>query len=380
MKIAQIAPINCVVSFEGSASGVCDIIGDITNSLVKRKHQVDLFSVSSSTSNARICYAIKDAISPSKISKQDIISGNTFSVLSAINTSQVYYKSANYDIIHSHLGNNGQVESIFFAPLVDTPTISTIHCPLEEISTELLKLNHKNHTFIGISKSQLRNYNFLHAKVVYHGIDTQKFAFSQNADNYFLFVGRLHEQKGAHTIVEIARKEKISLKIIGKVPSDHKNYFNDKIKKYLNEKIKLIGELPRVKVINYFQKAKALVVPLGWEEPFGLTLVESMATGTPVIAFARGSVPEIIKDGKTGFIVNYSDKDKRGNWIIKKTGIAGLTEAVKKIYSMPEDVYRKMRLACRKHVEENFTVEKMVDNYEKVYKEVITDWNKKHKK
>lgn len=100
-------------------------------------------------------------------------------------------------------------------------------------------------------------------------------------------------------------------------------------------------------------------------------MIEAMACGTPVVAYARGSVPEVIKDGETGFIVNPSDTDIRGNWIIKKTGIEGLCEAVERIYSMPEDQYRQMRRNCRAHVEKNFTVERMVDEYEKVYKEIL---------
>jgi glycosyltransferase involved in cell wall biosynthesis len=114
-----------------------------------------------------------------------------------------------------------------------------------------------------------------------------------------------------------------------------------------------------------------MLAPLTWEEPFGLTLIESMACGTPVIAFARGSVPEIIEDGKTGYIVNSSEDDKRGDFVIKKTGIEGLCEAVERIYDMSEEGYRQMRKNCRAHVENNFTVERMVDQYEALYKEIL---------
>jgi glycosyltransferase involved in cell wall biosynthesis len=103
--------------------------------------------------------------------------------------------------------------------------------------------------------------------------------------------------------------------------------------------------------------------PIEWEEPFGLVMVESMATGTPVIAYARGATKEIIKDGETGFLVNPSDIDIRGNFIIKKTGQAGIQEAVERIYSMPDNEYARIRQNCRRHVENLFTIEKMVNQY-----------------
>jgi glycosyltransferase involved in cell wall biosynthesis len=102
-----------------------------------------------------------------------------------------------------------------------------------------------------------------------------------------------------------------------------------------------------------------------------MVMIEAMACGTPVVAFARGSVPEVIKDGETGFIVNPSDEDKQGDWIFKRTGVDGFGEAVERIYSMPDTEYRKMRYACRRHVEENFTVEKMVNGYETVYRKIL---------
>ncbi len=124
--------------------------------------------------------------------------------------------------------------------------------------------------------------------------------------------------------------------------------------------------------IIFYKKAKCFLYPLMWDEPFGYIFLESMACGTPVVAFARGSVPEVVKDGETGFIVNSSPEDIRGNFVIKKTGIDGLCEAVERIYAMPEEEYRQMRGNCRGHVERNFTVERMVDEYEKVYEKILS--------
>ena len=131
-----------------------------------------------------------------------------------------------------------------------------------------------------------------------------------------------------------------------------------------------LGFLEQKELVSYYQNAKLFLFPIEWEEPFGLVMIEAMAAGTPIVAFARGSVPEVIKDGETGFIVNSSDEDKRGDWIVKKVGIDGLCEAVERIYSMPKDHYRQMRKNCRGHVEKFFTIEKMIDNYEMVYKQI----------
>ena len=122
---------------------------------------------------------------------------------------------------------------------------------------------------------------------------------------------------------------------------------------------------------NHYKNAAYFLYPLQWEEPFGLTFIEAMACGTPVIAFARGAVPEIVEDGKTGFIVNGSDDDKRGNWIVKKTGIEGICEAIKRISKMPDNKYKEMRRYCRKYTEKHFDISRMADDYEVLYKNLI---------
>jgi glycosyltransferase involved in cell wall biosynthesis len=119
----------------------------------------------------------------------------------------------------------------------------------------------------------------------------------------------------------------------------------------------------------FLGNARAFMFPIHWEEPFGLVMAEAMACGTPVIGYARGSVPEIVRDGVTGFIIDPPDGDgfpisESGKWIIKKRGVEGLIEAIGRVREID-------RAACRRHVEENFTVEKMVAGYEEVYKKII---------
>lgn len=378
MKIAQVAPIRYTV-LPDSGHPVANVIRDITEGLIKKGHEVTLFTVSGSKTSAKLFSVFKESLSEEDISQKEKESGHTFSVVSAWHNLQVYLQADNFDVIHTHLGNFGQIESVFLAPLIKTPTVSTFHCPLNEIAIDILKDNSKNQTFVGISQSQLEDDNFfVKSPVVYHGIDLKKFEFNNKGGNYLFFAARLHPQKGAHIAIKISQRLRMPLKIAGRILSSSQDYFEKEIKPFLKSpNTEYLGEKSSEQMSRIYQNAKAFLFPIQWEEPFGLVMIEAMACGTPIIAYARGSVPEVVVDGKTGFIVNSSDSDKRGNWIVKKTGLEGFEEAVRKIYEMPKAEYQKMRANCRKRIEENFTIEKMVDGYEAVYKKVIRDFKKK---
>jgi glycosyltransferase involved in cell wall biosynthesis len=212
---------------------------------------------------------------------------------------------------------------------------------------------------------------------VHNGISTKIFRFNKKGSEIMLFSGRLKKIKGLMDAIDVSLKAGKKMKFVGSVSMDEsdRNYLNNNVMPKINRNKRLIkyrGFIPRDKIGNFYGCSKLTLFPIKWEEPFGLVMIESMATGTPVVGFARGSVKEVIKDGETGFIINPSDDDIRGNWIIKKTGIEGMVEAVKRIYSMPEEEYSDMRRNCRKHVEENFSIEHMVDEYEKAYKKILS--------
>jgi len=201
-----------------------------------------------------------------------------------------------------------------------------------------------------------------------HGIDSERIPFERGKRTHLLWFGRLDPKmpKGLPEALTISNTLKIPINIYTYV--EDPNYFRTHIKPLFSQYTHFYTNIPRQ---EYFKNAKVLVIPLGWEEPFGLTFLEAMASGTPVIAFARGSVPEIIQDGETGFIVNWSETDSRGNWITQKTGTAGICEAIERVYALSDADYTAMQWKCRERVENHFTIAKMVDGYETVYQKIF---------
>ena len=254
-----------------------------------------------------------------------------------------------FDIIHIHPPFPQNV--ICFAPMVTTPTIVTLHDPASALWHQFLFPLYEyapQLSFVSISRTQRRALPALHyAGTVYNGIEVEDYPFKSTSGDYLLFAGRLVPEKGVAEAVHVARRANEKLLIAGsRIEQD---YFDAEVKPFLGEQIQFLGMVKFNEMPQLYEKAKALVFPIKWEEPFGLVMAEAMACGTPVIAFRRGSVPEIIVDGKTGFIVD-NEED--------------MVEAVKRIDTID-------RAECRKHVERNFSMERMVDEYAKVYSHIL---------
>jgi len=286
----------------------------------------------------------------------------------------------NFDLFHVNIGNGEIV--LPFARFVKKPIIITMHGTLNDIYTHKFfsqYKNLKNVYYVSISNAQRKPYPSLnYIRTIYHGIDIYKdFQFNPTGDKNIIWTGRAIPDKGLDIVLSVVKKVKKKAKVFPIIKEDYLHWLHDEIIKKRNliyqvVKIYIDFDVNRTELNHHYQTSKLFLFPLQWEEPFGLTLIESMACGTPVVSFARGSVPEIVKDGETGFLVNPSNDDKRGDWIIKKTGIEGLCEAVEKIYSMPEERYKVMRKACREHVEKLFTVERMMNEYVEVYKKILS--------
>ena len=287
--------------------------------------------------------------------------------------SKAFSMQDQFDLYHVNIGD-GDI-ALPFSPFVKRPIVITIHHILDtDYMRKFFSLYKKssNVFFISASNAQrklLPNLNYL--STIYHGVDPKVFSFNGSGGGNIMWAGRAIPEKGIHHVVEVAQKTNRNADLFGIPRKEHQAWLQKTVLDKLGQSTFQTG-LHRHQLIEHFQTSKAFLLPVSYEESFGFVLIEAMSCGTPVIAFARGSIPEVIKDGVTGFIVNSSDDDIRGDWIIKKTGVEGLCEAVEKIYSMSKDEYVEMRLACRNHVMQHFTIERMVSEYIQAYKKAIT--------
>jgi len=250
------------------------------------------------------------------------------------------------DIIHIHPADRALPFGLAFKQI---PVVYTLHDPVYPWRGDIFQMfQGRNQYYVSISNAQRKpapDLNWI--ATIYNGLDLKLFPFSSAPKNQCLFLGRLLPTKGVAEAIIAAQKAKEKLIIAG-TPNEG-SYWEKKIKPFLGKNIKYVGNIPYEKTYKYYACAKALLCPIQWEEPFGLTFIEAMACGTPVIAFNRGSVPEVIKDGKTGFIVN---------------SIEEMIVAIKKINQIS-------RKECRAWVEKKFNLKKMADDYEKVFLKIL---------
>lgn len=345
LRIAQIAPLWFSIPPK-KYGGTERIISFLSEGLTKKGHQVTLFATGDSKTKAKLVAPIEKGIIPS---------GGNWSNFwwNPFCHSMAFERADEFDIIHCHWGIMGA----YFQRFVKTPVVHTMHNipPSHDKKWRIFDYYRKDLNLVFISHSERRNAKFRSKKtwVIYNGINVNEFKLNVKPKDHFVWVARITAVKGPENAIKIAQKAGIKLLLAGQIQPQHKKYFKEKIKPHLNNQIQYVGELTQKELVKFYGEARACLYPIEWEEPFGLVMAESMACGTPVIAFNQGSVPELIKDGETGFIV----KD-----------IEEAVRAVKKI----DQIDRRM---CRKRVEENFSVQKMVDEYEKLYYEIIAKEN-----
>jgi glycosyltransferase involved in cell wall biosynthesis len=351
LKIAQVAPIWYPVP-PPKYGGIERIVYYLTEGLVKLGHRVTLFASGDSKTSAKLKFWRKRHLVRDKISWQDYF-------LELEHLAFAFSQANNFDILHCHLGP----KSFFFLNFVKIPILYTFHNPIRvKPKTPLFEIAKRykrkiNAVFLTEASRKFCNFKFKRNFIIYNGIDINLFRFNKNPKDYFLWVGRVEPYKGIENAIYAARKTKIKLLLVGKLDPERKEYFRKKIKPNLGQKIRYLGEVSQKKLVKLYQNAICTLYPIEWEEPFGLIMVESMACGTPVIVFDRGSAKEVVKDKKTGFVIPFLNEEGEKNF-------EGLIKAIKKIKEIKRE-------DCRKWVKNKFSIEKMVKNYEKVYHEIL---------
>ena len=310
--------------------------------LSEKKHQVILFAGAGTKKNFDVNTIHVEEIEINQKSEPDpsMTEGSRKLRLQMVVSSKVCQRLIDfqdqYDII---LNNMGEAVFLPIAKMLNKPLANVMHLNLFPDLTGIFKEFNSN--IITISNAQRIGFEDLnYLATVYNCVDTQKYMFNPTPDNYLLMVATIGRHKNQKTAIDVAKKMNLPLVLAGKIRDQ--DYFEEIKKDIDGRQIKWVGEVRFDEKLKLYQNAKAFLFPINWNEPFGLVMIEAMACGTPVIAFNHGAVSEVVVDGKTGFVVENEDQ---------------MVEAVKKIDSISRE-------ACRKHVEENFTVEKMVMGYE----------------
>jgi glycosyltransferase involved in cell wall biosynthesis len=338
MRIVVIAPVEEPVP-PLKYGGTELVVYNLCQELVHKGHEVYLLAAGDSQTSAHLVplvpVSLRQAYSLDEIDKwrNPIKIIQLATVLKAV-------KNLQPDIAYNHQG----WRFVPFIEFVDCPVYTTIHGPLNTSNEQFTYEHYPQVPIISISHNQRKAMPKLNwVKTIYNGIDVNRFTIGEAREReYFAFLGRTSPEKGLKEICQMIKKTSYKLKIAAKVDTVDLPYFNQEIKPFIdNKQIEFLGEIGTDEKAMFLSKAKGLLLWLNWEEPFGLVVVEAMASGTPVIVNKRGSMPEIILNDKTGFLV------------------ASLEEMKQRL----SDVERLSAQDCRSHVEKHFSTKKMTQGY-----------------
>ena len=311
------------------------IVSLLTEGLVKRGIDVTLFATADSHTAAKL-----HAVCPRPYEEDKSILVKAYECL---HISEVFERANEFDIIHNHF----DYLPLTYSALVDTPVVTTIHGISSRKTLNVYK-KYNNSTFYVSISDAYRCQGLDYIATVMHGVDIEGLHFNDKPQDYLLFLSRLHKDKGAKEAIEVAKKTGRKLRMAGFIADQA--YFEKEVQPYIdNEQIIYEGHVDPERKKELLSNAYALLHMINYDEAFGLGVVEAMASGTPVIAMNRGSMPELIRDGETGFLVN---------------SVEEAAEAVKKVGSVS-------RKKCRENVEKRFSVDRMVDDYIKVYETIL---------
>ncbi len=335
MRIAQVAPLYESVPPK-LYGGTERVVSYLTEELVRQGHEVTLFGSQDSITAAKLLSRCPRAL---RLDPQ-CVDQHAHHILMI---EQVLKLAPEFEVIHFH------IDYMHFpcSRRLKTPHLTTLHGRLDIPDLVPLHREFRDMPVVSISQAQRKPLGWLNWQAtVHHGLPLDLYRFSPGTGEYLAFIGRISPEKGLDKAIEIAKRAGIPLRIAAKVDRADREYFEQVIRPLLDHPlVDYIGEISDREKNEFLGNALALVLPLNWPEPFGLVMIEAMACGTPVVAFSCGSVPEIVKDGLTGYIVHDVD------------------EAVRAISSVPS----LKREWIRKVFEQRFSAERMCRKYVSVY-------------
>lgn len=340
MRIAQVSAPWVAVPPKGYG-GIEWVVSLLTDGLVDRGHEVTLFATGDSTTTAKLEYVFERAPGPAAINS---IWHDT------IQQMLVHRMLDRFDVLHHHT----QFSALVAAMCHDVPVVHTLHGDFTPEFRRLYEQVAGRLTFVAISEAQRAAMPELrYGGVVYNGVDLDRYPFRADKDDFLCFVGRANPDKGAHRAVLAARAAGMPLVMAVKIadPAEHRHWKDD-VEPLLGDDVTVLGEITVEEKADLMARARAVLFPIDWPEPFGLVMTESMACGTPVIATPRGAVPEVIADGETGFIVE----------------VEGYAEQAAEAIGRLDEIDPE---ACRRRVAERFSKDSMVEGYERVFRAVI---------
>jgi glycosyltransferase involved in cell wall biosynthesis len=320
--------------------GIEWIVALLADGLADRGHDVTLFASGDSQTKAKLVSVFPDAPS-------EFIGQSNYELHHAL---ACYEQADEFDIVNDHSG----ALSAALGGGSPTPVVHTVHGPLNRRAGELYEQIDRVAPRVGlISLSMNQRSPLPHLNWVANcpnALDLSLYPVHPHRGEYLLFVGRMSPDKGAHRAVEVAEQLGLPLKLAGKMQElREEEFFDEAVRPHLTDEIEYLGEVSHAEKVDLLQNARATLFPIKWSEPFGLVMIESMACGTPVIATRYGAVPEVIDDGRTGIIVE------------DHTEMAGVIQQADAIDPM----------ACRRYVEERFSKERMVADYEAAYAKAL---------
>ena len=312
------------------------VASTLTEGLVARGHDVTLFATSDSTTSARL-----HATAPAGYEEDASVDAK---VHEALHIAAVFERAGEFDVI----SNQFDFLPLAFSRLVDTPVVTTVHGFSSERIVPVYQAYDDIAHYVSISDSD-RHPSLTYAATIHHGIELDRFSVGAGDGGYLLFLGRIHPDKGTAVAIDVARRAGLPLVIAGVVHDQA--YFDTEVAPHLGvDGISYVGPVGPVDRDRLLGGAAALLHLIDFAEPFGLSVVESLATGTPVVAFSRGSMPELLRDGVTGYLV--ADADAAVGAVAR--------------------LNRLDRAACRIDAVTRFSAARMVADYERLFARVVS--------